>query len=1152
MKKSGGSHLDISAISMILFFTAAITMVLSGVKMHEVNQSVQREEQIHRNRRECEKQEQVLKAGSDYLTDEVRRFIATGDREHMDNYWKEIQVNRSREHAVEELQRLSVTKEEMELVERAKLTSDLLIPGETWAMRITAQVYGLSLSELPPEVAAVSLTREELELPVEKQHQLALDYIFGPEYRKGRRSLAQDLDEFHELLYERKQEELDETMNVTLAALNMAQSLNACMLLILLVSMVSVFLLVTYPFQSYARRFEKLKGKGFAPLREKGSYNVIQFARAFNCLYEEWKKQEEQLKEERFRFRVAIENTAAIIFEYLPDTDTYKAYGTLIKAKERKPGGIPIERVIPRFFQEQAVHILGENGAAVVRRLVEAKGGMEELSIPFDGVSIWARIHATAVYSEDQQLTKIIGKISNIDTEHEKEIALNEITSRDNLTGAYNQEAGVRLIQDYMAQKPANEVCSLMVLDMDDYKQVNTDWGEVFGDAILREIAGILRVFVKPSDYIVRLGGDEFMVFLKDCSKDGAVSIGNRILQEIRHLTPAEHPETVFSASMGICTTGVSEEYNGIYRCAWAALKYSKEHGKGKPVCYLDISRELEDGLLQIYSSQYSITKIERMAGIQDDLMSFALDLLGKSKDLDDALRLLLARIGRYYSMDRVSIINVDSEYLSYHVRYQWSKVMSESQLGNKYYISREELNQVVDSYDSENLCSRNIIKSIEGLGSLLHAGIWNRGVYEGTMSMERRETGYQWTEEERHMLSEMVKIIASFTQRAHADAVSQAKTEFLSRMSHEIRTPMNAIIGMTAIARESAKEPEKILDCLNKIETANTYLMGLINDILDMSKIESGKMQIHLSPVNLEEQLENLETLMKPQILEKGLDFVIENSYRGTRMIQADWLRLDQVLVNLLGNAIKFTSRGSVKLCIEETEEKEDWVKLRFTVSDTGPGIGEEGQKRIFRAFEQENADISASFGGTGLGLAISSQLVRLMGGDLQVRSTPGQGADFFFSLSFELAGELISAHKTEPPSGAPGSGRILLVEDNELNREIAQEILMMHGYEVESAEDGSQAVKLFRDNPPGYFNAILMDIRMPVMDGFEATRQIRTMDKADSRNVPIISMTANAFDEDMKQSLESGMNGHLTKPIDVEKLMETLRKCMERRLII
>lgn len=1148
MKKFKWNHIDISVISAILFFMAVITMIMSGMKMHEVNQSVLREEQIHLNRRECEKQEQALKDGSDYLTDEVRRFIATGDREHMDNYWKEIHVSQSREHAVEELQKLSVTEEEMELVERAKRTSDLLIPGETWAMRIAAQVYGIAPSELPPEVAAVTLTREELELPVERQHQLALNYIFGPDYRKGRKSIAQDLDEFDELLYQRKQAELDEAMNVTLTALHMAQYLNACMLLILLVSMISVFLLVTYPFQSYARRFETLKGTGFAPLQEKGSYNVIQFARAFNRLYEDWKKQDEQLKEERFRFHVAIENTAAIIFEYLPDTDTYKAYGTLIKAKERKPDGIPIERVFPHFLQEQAPIILGEDGAAVVRRLVEAKGGMEELSILFDGVPIWSRIHATAVYNKEQQLTKIIGKISNIDTEHEKEIALNEITSRDSLTGAYNQETGIRLIQNYMAHKQADEVCSLMVLDMDGFKQVNTGWGEAFGDAVLREIAGILRVFVRPSDYIVRLGGDEFMVFLKDCSKDRAAAMGGRIVQEIKHLTPTEPSEIVFSASMGICTTEVSDEYNGLYRCAWAAVKYAKEHGNGEPVCYQDVSQELEDGLLQIYSSEYSITKIERMACIQDDLMSFALDLLGKSKDLDDALRLLLARIGRYYSLDRVTIIDVDPDYLSCHVRYQWSKVMSESQLDNCYYISREELDIIMDSYDSENLCSQDIIRGIDVLGSLLHAGIWNLGVYEGTMSIEHREPGYQWTEEERHMLSEMVKIIASFTQRARADAVSQAKTEFLSRMSHEIRTPMNAIIGMTAIARKSVEEPEKVADCLNKIETANAYLMGLINDVLDMSKIESGKMQIAPAPVNLEEELENLEALMKPQALEKGLDFVIENGYRGRRMIQADQLHLNQILINLLGNAVKFTSQGSVKLCIEETEEKEDHVRLRFTVSDTGPGIDEVNQKRIFRAFEQESTDTSASFGGTGLGLAISCQLVRLMGGELQVRSTPGQGADFYFSLSFEMAGELTTGHKTELPPSAPLSGRILLVEDNELNREIAQEILMMHGFDVESAGDGSQAVKLFHDNPTGYFNAILMDIRMPVMDGFEATRQIRTMDKADSRTVPIISMTANAFDEDMKQSMESGMNGHLTKPIDVEKLIETLRQWMER----
>lgn len=1144
MKEHKGHSINISVLSAILFILAAIIMILSSIKIREVNQCMREENQIYMNHRKCENLGRTLAASSGYLTDEAWYFIATGDVVHINNYWKEIQENRSREKAVEELRSLSVTKEEMDLIKEAKSISDGLIPGETWAMRAAAEVYGLDLSMLPTEVAAVELTASERDLTSEQLHQQALDYIFGQDYKNQKIKLLKDIDEFQELLYTRRQIELDEAADKTYAALNMTQYLNVSMLIILLFSMISVFLLVTYPFKSYVRMFRDLDGKGFAPLEEKGSYNVIQFARAFNRLYEGWKKQEELLEEERYRFRVAIENSAAIVFEYLPDSDIYKAYGIPVKTKEKQLSGVPIERVIPHLMRDRIESFAGSEGKAALQQLLDERGGEKELPISFDGISIWARVHATAVYNEEHQMIKMIGKISNIDSEHEKEVALEEIVHRDSLTGVYNQEAGVGVIQDFMEQRSVEDACCLMILDIDNFKQINAIEGKIFADAILREIAEILRAFTEENDTIVRLGGDEFMILLKGRTKAKAAALGEQIISEIESLTPKEYTELVISASIGVCMAEAADEYCGVYRGAELALKYSKEHGKGRAVCYSDISDELENGLLQLYASPYTITKIERVSSTQDDLRSFALDLLGKSRNLDDALLLLLSRIGKLYHLDRISIIEVDTEYLSGHVRYQWTKIPSDSQLGKTYYLDRAELETVMDSYDVEGLCDKDLVGSIDCLGSLLHAAIWNRGCYEGTMSMERRDLNCQWTAKERCMLREIVNIIASFTQKAHADAVSQAKTEFLSRMSHEIRTPMNAIIGMTEIAKESLGDMAKVLDCLNKIETANNYLMSLVNDILDMSRIESGKLDIHPEDMDLTELLEKIEIMMRPQVDIKKLDFIIGNGYRKKQWLRADKLRLNQILINLLGNAVKFTTQGYVKLDIEEVGADAGNVMLRFTVSDSGPGISPEAQKRIFNAFEQESADISSSFGGTGLGLAISSRLVQLMGGELQVESRPGHGAEFFFTLSLEMAQDKHDVSESEHLHDSLSNRRILLAEDNELNREIAQEILIMHGFEVAAVEDGLQAVTMFRDNPPYFYDVVLMDIRMPVMDGLEATRQIRTMEKEDSRTIPIISMTANAFDEDMRQSMMSGMNGHLTKPIDVAKLIEMIRQ--------
>ena len=410
----------------------------------------------------------------------------------------------------------------------------------------------------------------------------------------------------------------------------------------------------------------------------------------------------------------------------------------------------------------------------------------------------------------------------------------------------------------------------------------------------------------------------------------------------------------------------------------------------------------------------------------------------------------------------------------------------------------------------------------------------------------------YQWTPEQRKLLKEMVKIVPSFIMKSKADAVSQAKTDFLSRMSHEIRTPMNAISGMTTIAKSVLSDREKTLDCLEKIESANTYLLGLINDILDMSRIESGKLELNYETVDLSHLLSSLESLFRAQATEKGLLLRIEDMRVTDRCLIADSLRLNQVLVNIIGNAIKFTSQGSVTLRVEELETSPKSV-LKFSVQDTGIGIEASAMERIFNAFEQADSRTASLHGGTGLGLSISRSLVQMMGGTLEVQSQVGKGSLFYFTLSFEyaLASASPMANSSKKPSAALPDFhgyRILLAEDNELNQEIAQTILEMNGFTVCCANDGRKARDLFVSHAPGYFDAILMDIRMPVMDGLESTRCIRTSGRPDARTIPILALTANAFDEDLKKSMESGMNGHLSKPIQVEELLELLSKCIRR----
>lgn len=509
------------------------------------------------------------------------------------------------------------------------------------------------------------------------------------------------------------------------------------------------------------------------------------------------------------------------------------------------------------------------------------------------------------------------------------------------------------------------------------------------------------------------------------------------------------------------------------------------------------------------------------------------------------------------------------------------------------------------------------------------------------------------------------------------ANAASVAKSSFLSHMSHEIRTPMNAIIGMTTIALSRIGEVERVQDCLLKIADASRHLLNLINDVLDMSKIENGKLSINNEPFNLAAIVRNINDLVRPQAEAKGLNFEILHENVEEERLVGDALRLNQILINILSNALKFTPRdGSIILKIRQTARNMQTLHMSFVISDTGIGMSQEFLTRIFVPFEQETGAIAAKYGGTGLGMSITFNLVSLMGGSIQVDSREGTGTTFTVDLPFayvqggparsrelphlrvlvvdddigtcehasllldkmgldtayctsgreaiemvkeattsgkpfdvcfidwkmpemdgaetaahlrKIAGAdllviIISAYDWTPieekarQAGVTGfvakpffastlydalisntlptrqepepprenydftGKRVLLAEDNEFNREIAQEFLEMVNIDVKNAANGKQALEMFEASEPGYYDLILMDVQMPQMDGYEATKAIRTSSHANASTVPILAMTANAFSEDVAQALASGMNAHIAKPIDVKELYSQL----------
>ncbi len=376
------------------------------------------------------------------------------------------------------------------------------------------------------------------------------------------------------------------------------------------------------------------------------------------------------------------------------------------------------------------------------------------------------------------------------------------------------------------------------------------------------------------------------------------------------------------------------------------------------------------------------------------------------------------------------------------------------------------------------------------------------------------------------------------------AEAANRSKSEFLSRMSHEMRTPLNAIIGMAQIS-EKTDDAAKLKNAIDTIKLSSAHLLGIINDVLDLSKIEEGKLELTLEPFSVKAMMKKIHLLIRPKAEEKDLDFTLDVDERLSGYVIGDSLRLSQVLLNFLSNAVKFTPKGqSIRAEVALTSISDAGIRLKFSVSDKGIGISGEQLARLFNPFTQADGSITRKYGGTGLGLAISKRLINLMGADIEVTSREGQGSCFSFEIDLPIAADGASENAKAPAFNmdAFAGKRVLMVDDVELNRLIAIELLKETGIQFDEAHDGKQAVDMATRTR---YDLILMDIQMPVMDGYQATRLIRKA-SAPYCTTPIIAMSANVFKEDVEQSKAEGMDAHIGKPIDVEKLIAVMAKTL------
>ncbi len=922
-----------------------------------------------------------------------------------------------------------------------------------------------------------------------------------------------------------------------------------------------IAVMITRPIRRLAECIRDSRGGRLKGFKESRIAEVDELYEVVRQLTESERETQRRLLEEKERYRIVLESSSDVLFDYDYDTGMLQMqnvsggyWGSLENGKEPAETGENQRSV--RLEEIQGIQLAGggslqelfQNADSEIKTECEAEnspGGMR-----------WAEISGKVLYDGKGKRTHLVGSIRDIHELKLKKLEEEEAVGRDPVTGLYTRTAGEPIIRQHMAEE---ENGYLILMDLDHFRETNEQFGMVFGDALLEQFGYTLKGLMLEKDIAkataVRLGGDEILLYLPGCSRAETAEFLGEFAGKAGSIYGDREISPHFSAGAAAVNAkdGETEQehFARLLGQAQKAMGYAKLTDNGRHVFYEDLTPEQKEK----QDIRRGIDEIANPdAAGKMNMVSYVFRFFDRGTDIDSIMTVLLTKLGSYYGASDISVTEAARDFHVIHRSWYWQDGSREREREESSYLHQQEAEELSSVFlqgpvllekADGNPELKTLICKIPRDRSAYAVPMFDNGNLMGVITFASRANNVPWSAEIQMDMTEIAKIVESNITRFKYDQASRAKSDFLARMSHEIRTPMNAIIGMTGIAIENQKDPVRVQDCLDKIDQSSHYLLSLINDILDMSKIESGKLKLADASFSMHKLLENVNSIIVSQAREKGIRYEAKTEITEPWVI-GDSLHLNQVLINLLGNAVKFTSSGgSVTLRIEQKSHSQEEVRTTFRVTDTGIGINPENLERIFNAFEQEEIGTSQNYGGTGLGLAISDRLVRLMGGSIEVDSRPGRGSCFSFSIlqrrgsRQEDAGAKTDAvQKEELLKGK----RILLVEDNVLNMEIAETVIEMHGMKTEQAQNGKEAVEKVVSHAPGYYDAVLMDIRMPVMDGLQAAAAIRSLERQDTRSLPIIAMSANAFDEDVRKSLEAGMNGHLAKPVDVKELLRVL----------
>ncbi len=840
---------------------------------------------------------------------------------------------------------------------------------------------------------------------------------------------------------------------------------------------------------------------------------------------------QQQLLQEKERYRIAVESSKDMFFTYYKDAKLLEiinsGYIDGVWKCDEHPELTDGKRVYPGDRDYVTNAIINSDGVVNIDFRVRAWEN--------DGY-VWVNLNA-AVTKDNGSICRIVGCISDINQRKLLELSQEKNWYYDKTTSFYRFNAGI----EKLAMKYSDKNRGVLVItEVCNWSRIKDQYGLLFAGMLMENLASI--IIQKSDEYnwgnaiYVRAGLNKIMMWIADTDKDKAEAALKDIADKFTCIfNPAYmQPELKSGIAAGSSTAGPEAVIDR------AGIALSIAHKYQYDIVTYGQFPEYDETVL-------NDTVLEEAEDVDDirklNLTSMALSLFDKSGEIPVILDLLAIRLQREFGLEDIIITQFSAEYLSNSLHYHWKNndierinyctqkqyqnFLEARELHMLHQVSRDDNDvSIIDTFVEDKCCTVfHMFDNGQYAGSIIFAGIGHE--------LENDEA--RWKE-----LSEISAIIQSAIRVRRHDLSALAKSDFLARMSHEIRTPMNGIIGMTQIALKDGQSEERRTDCLKKIESSSNYLLGILNDVLDMSKIESGKMKLVNAKFNIREFIDGIVTLMETRMTEKNIQFATEADITGTWFV-GDELRLNQVIVNFLSNAVKYTPKGGhIQFRVAETNVDEEYSDLYFAVEDDGIGIPKDKQQLIFQSFEQADDSDKARKQGTGLGLAICTRIVHMMDSRIILDSESDKGSTFSFTVRLRREADGFTDDTAKEENVDFTGRRILIAEDNELNMEIICTLLEEYGIITEKAADGMEAVRLFEKSPAGYYDMILMDVMMPVMDGLEATKHIRSLSRADSRTIPIYAMSANAFDDDIRRSLNSGMNGHLSKPINMDKVRE------------